>query len=110
MEVIFDEDRKIRYEFADLDELLHAYCVTIHKSQGSEFPVVVIPLSWAPPMLLNRNLIYTGITRAKELVVLVGQKKYLHWMIKNEKGMKRNSGLLCRFKKVAEFMEEDETE
>ena len=108
MEVVFDDDRIISYDFADMDELIHAFCVTIHKSQGSEFPVVVIPLSWAPPMLLNRNLIYTGITRAKELVVLVGQSKYLYAMIKNEKGMKRNSGLLYRFKKVAEFMEEDE--
>jgi exodeoxyribonuclease V alpha subunit len=108
MDVVFDEDRIISYDFADMDELIHAFCVTIHKSQGSEFPVVVIPLSWAPPMLLNRNIIYTAITRAKELVVLVGQSRYLYAMIKNEKGMKRNSGLLYRFKKVAEFMEEDE--
>ena len=108
MDVVFDEDRIISYDFADMDELIHAFCVTIHKSQGSEFPVVVIPLSWAPPMLLNRNIIYTAITRAKELVVLVGQSKYLYAMIKNEKGMKRNSGLLYRFKKVTDFMEEDE--
>lgn len=106
LEAVFDDDKRIRYDFADLDELMHAYCVTIHKSQGSEFPVVVIPLSWAPPMLLNRNLIYTGITRAKELVVLVGQKKYLQWMIRNEKSLRRNSGLLSRFKKIGELVED----
>lgn len=106
LEAVFDDERRIGYNFTDLDELMHAYCVTIHKSQGSEFPVVVIPLSWAPPMLLNRNLIYTGITRAKELVVLVGQKKYLHWMIRNEKSLKRNSGLLVRFKRATALLEE----
>ena len=70
-------DRTVKYDFGELDEVAPAYAVTIHKSQGSEFPAVVIPLATQHYMLLQRNLIYTGITRGKKLVVLVGQKKAL---------------------------------
>ncbi len=62
--VVFDDDKRVEYEGVYLDELALAYAITIHKSQGSEFPVVIIPVFWAPPMLLSRNLLYTAITRA----------------------------------------------
>ncbi|MCG4722885.1 ATP-dependent RecD-like DNA helicase, partial [Alistipes putredinis] len=78
------------------------FCTTIHKSQGSEFPAIVIPVTWAPPMLLNRNLLYTAVTRAKQLVVLVGDVKYLEFMIKNNRINDRHSNLskkLNRLKK-----------
>ena len=63
MRVIFDDDRLVTYDFTQLDELELAYAVSVHKSQGSEFPVVVIPLAWGPPMLMTRNLLYTAVTR-----------------------------------------------
>lgn len=79
-----DFDGKIvTYEREQLDELTLAYATTIHKSQGSEFPVIIMPVHFAPPMLLTRNLLYTGITRAKRLVVLVGEERYLQMMIRN---------------------------
>ncbi len=98
--VLYDEEKYVEYDFAALDEIELAYAVTIHKSQGSEFPVVVIPMSWGPPMLMNRNLLYTAVTRAKELAVLVGMEKYLYLMIKNKRVMDRNSGLGYRFKRI----------
>lgn len=100
LKVIFDEVKEVKYDFGQLDELKLAYATTVHKSQGSEFPVVIMPVSWGPPMLLTRNLLYTGITRAKELVVLVGEEKYLYMMIKNNRITKRYSGLDFRMKKM----------
>ena len=94
--VIFDNERKVVYENMYLDELDLAYAITIHKSQGSEFPVVVMPVFMGPPLLMNRNLLYTGITRAKKLVVLVGSQKAIHFMIENDKGFDRYSGLKWR--------------
>ena len=91
--VIFDNSKIVSYKYDELDELDHSFCTTIHKSQGSEFPVVVIPITWAPPMLLSRNLIYTAVTRAKKLVVLVGEVKYLEYMIKNNRTNERYSNL-----------------
>ena len=91
--VIFDNIKIASYKYDELDELDHSFCTTIHKSQGSEFPVVVIPITWAPQMLLSRNLIYTAVTRAKKLVVLVGDVKYLEYMIKNNKTNERYSNL-----------------
>ncbi len=91
--VIFDNSKIVSYKYDELDELDHSFCTTIHKSQGSEFPVVVIPITWAPPMLLSRNLIYTAVTRAKKLVVLVGDVKYLEYMIKNNRTNERYSNL-----------------
>lgn len=98
----FDDEKYVDYDFSGLDEVVLAYSITIHKSQGSEFPVIVMPLSWGPPMLLNRNLLYTAVTRAKELVVLVGMEKYLHLMIKNERNQKRNSGLGYRLRRIVD--------
>lgn len=93
--VLFDKTKIVAYEYSELDELDHSFCTTIHKSQGSEFPAIVIPVTWAPPMLLNRNLLYTAVTRAKKLVVLVGDVKYLEFMIKNNRTNDRHSNL-CR--------------
>lgn len=94
--VIFDNERKVVYEDMYLDELDLAYAITIHKSQGSEFPVVVMPVFMGPPLLMNRNLLYTGITRAKKLVVLVGNQKAIQFMINNNKSFDRYSGLRWR--------------
>lgn len=94
--VIFDNERRVIYENMYLDELDLAYAITIHKSQGSEFPVVIMPAFMGPPLLMNRNLLYTGITRAKKLVVLVGSQKAINFMIKNDKSFDRYSGLKWR--------------
>ena len=91
--VLYDDVKKVKYKYEDLDELTLSYASTIHKSQGSEFKVVVIPITYAPYILLTRNLIYTAITRAKELVVLVGEYRYLDIMIKNNRISKRYSNL-----------------
>jgi exodeoxyribonuclease V alpha subunit len=93
--VNFDE-REVVYDFGELDELSLAYAITIHKSQGSEFPVVVIPVATQHYLLLQRNLIYTGITRGKRLVVLIGQKKALSLAVGNNRTEQRFSGLLSR--------------
>ncbi len=101
--VIFDDYRQVTYNFSQIDELELAYCTTIHKSQGSEFPVVVMPIAWGPPMLLTRNLLYTAITRAKKLVVLVGMENYLKMMVENDEIVQRYSGLGYRLKKFYDF-------
>ncbi len=100
--VVFDDVRSVEYSSENLDELALAYAMTIHKSQGSEFPVVVIPLYRAAPMLLTRNLIYTAITRASKAVVLVGQSEYLVKMIENNKTVKRYSNLAEKLRKQNE--------
>lgn len=92
LSVVFD-NRRVTYAFKDLEELDLAYCMTVHKSQGSEFPVVVIPLYDAPYMLINRNLFYTAVTRAKSLVVLVGREEIMRRMVDNDREMLRYSGL-----------------
>jgi exodeoxyribonuclease V alpha subunit len=88
------DDRLVTYDYGELDEVSLAYAVTIHKSQGSEFPAVVIPVAMQHYMLLQRNLIYTGITRAKRLLVVIGQKKALGLAVRNDQARKRYSGLL----------------
>jgi exodeoxyribonuclease V alpha subunit len=90
--------REVVYEFGELDELALAYAITIHKSQGSEFPAVVIPLATQHYLLLQRNLVYTGVTRGKRLVVLVGQPKALGLAVRNNRTERRFSGLLARLK------------
>ncbi len=97
--VLFDKVKIASYKYDELDELDHSFCTTIHKSQGSEFPVVVIPIVWAPPMLLSRNLLYTAVTRAKKLVVLVGDVRYLEQMIKNNRINDRYSNLSYKLNK-----------
>ena len=87
---------EIVYDFGELDEVALAYAITIHKSQGSEFPVVVTPLAMQQYLLLQRNLVYTGITRGKKLVVLIGQRKALGMAVRNNRTERRFSGLLAR--------------
>jgi exodeoxyribonuclease V alpha subunit len=89
------DDRVVKYDFGELDEISLAYAITIYKSQGSEFPAVVIPLATQHYMLLQRNLIYTGITRGKKLVVVIGQKKALGIAVRNDRPQRRYSGLLA---------------
>ena len=91
--VIFDDSKYVEYSFSQLDELELAYVVTVHKSQGSEYPAVVIPLLDAPQVLLTRNLIYTAITRAKKCVVLIGSSETLRFCIGNKKEDERYSTL-----------------
>ena len=86
------------YDFGELDEVSLTYAVTIHKSQGSEFPAAVIPIAMQHFMLLLRNLVCTGITRAKRLLVVVGQKKSLGFAVRNDQSRKRYSGLLSSLK------------
>ena len=100
LSIIFDEEREVTYDFMYLDELDLAYAITIHKSQGSEFPVVIIPAYMGAPLLMNRNLLYTGITRAKEMVVVVGSPKALKYMVDNKRSMERYSSLDWRIKEV----------
>ncbi|AXU52036.1 TPA: ATP-dependent RecD-like DNA helicase [Clostridioides difficile] len=97
--ILFDQTKIVSYLYDELDEIDHSFCTTIHKSQGSEFPVVVLPIAWAPPMLLSRNLLYTAVTRAKKLVVLVGDVKYLEYMIKNNRVNQRYSNLEYKLNK-----------
>ena len=94
--VRFDE-RKIPYDFSDLDEIIHAYAISVHKSQGSEFPAIVIPVMMQHYMLLQRNLLYTGITRGKSLAIIVGSKKALAIAVQNNKTQKRYTLLINRF-------------
>ncbi len=93
VEVLYDENRYVKYEFTDLDEIELAYAITIHKSQGSEYPAVVIPILDVPRLLSNRNLLYTAITRAKKCVVIVGSEKALNYMIQNKNEVRRQTGL-----------------
>lgn len=93
MTISFDEGRMVEYPYKQLEELELAYAVTIHKSQGSEYPAVVIPLLSGPRMLMNRNLLYTAVTRAKKCVTIVGNDETFGQMIENNMEQKRYSGL-----------------
>lgn len=101
--VVYDEVKHVTYAFNQLDELELAYAITVHKSQGSEFPVVVMPISWFPPMLATRNLLYTAVTRGKKAVVLVGSEGKLHGMVDNNRITERFSGLGGRLRKYLEL-------
>lgn len=97
MEITFD-DRVVIYDFTLLDELEHAYAITVHKSQGSEYPVVIIPMCSAAPMLLTRNLLYTAVTRAQRMVVLVGKESIMNQMVDNNRQSMRYTGLSERLR------------
>lgn len=94
--VIFDDERKVVYDYIYLEELELAYAITIHKSQGSEFKVIITPAFRGAPLLMNKNLLYTAITRAKELVVVVGTPRDLKYMVSNRRSMERYSSLKNR--------------
>lgn len=89
----FDDDKVCWYEFNDLEQIDHSYCITIHKAQGSEFDVVIMIVPQAAPMLLTRNLLYTGLTRAKKLLIVIGNDRVVDFMINNVDSKKRNTGL-----------------
>ena len=96
--VKFDDEKICWYEFNELEQIEHSYCITIHKAQGSEFDVVIMVIPQAAPMLLTRNLLYTGITRAKKLLIVIGNEKIVDFMIKNVDSKKRNTGLEYKLK------------
>jgi exodeoxyribonuclease V alpha subunit len=91
--VEFDDGRRARYSYENMDELEHAYAVTIHKSQGSEYPVVILPILPGPRMLMSRNLLYTGITRAKECVIIIGSSETVGSMISQDMIQRRYTSL-----------------
>ena len=93
MKIEFDDEKIAWYSFTSLEELELAYSITVHKSQGSEFNVVVLVIPPAAPMLLTRNILYTAITRAKKLLVVIGANRLIEYMIKNADSRKRNTGL-----------------
>ena len=103
--VTFDDRRVVEYPYAMLDELEHAFAVTVHKSQGSEYPAVIIPLYSGPPRLLSRNLIYTAVTRAKNMVVLVGNLGLINQMIDNAAELARYTGFRRRLDEVFETLD-----
>lgn len=96
--VKFDDDKYVWYEFNDLEQIEHSYCITIHKAQGSEFDVVIMIVPQAAPMLLTRNLLYTGLTRAKKLLIVIGNERVIDYMINNVDSKKRNTGLEFKMK------------
>lgn len=100
MTVRFDEERYVTYTFKETDELEHAYAVTVHKSQGSEYPAVVLPLLDGPRMLMNRNILYTAVTRARKCICIVGSEQTFYNMISNENEQKRFSSLDIRIKEA----------
>ena len=97
--VKFDDEKVCWYQFNELEQIEHSYCITIHKAQGSEFDVVIMIVPQAAPMLLTRNLLYTGITRAKKLLIVIGNDRVVDYMIKNVDSKKRNTGLEFKLKK-----------
>jgi exodeoxyribonuclease V alpha subunit len=92
------DDREVTYEFTELDELVHAYAVSVHKSQGSEYRAVVIPVLTSHYMMLQRNLLYTAVTRARELVVLVGSRRAIGIAVRNNKITERHTALDVRLR------------
>ncbi len=88
--------RAVTYDWANLDELTHAWAISVHKSQGSEFRAVVMPVHTTHYIMLQRNLLYTGVTRAKELVVLVGAKRAIGIAVRNDQAPKRHTALAER--------------
>ena len=99
--VEFEDGRFADYSFKQLEELELAYAITIHKSQGSEYPAVILPLLSGPKMLMNRNLLYTGVTRARKCVTVVGSEETFGEMIRNEKQQKRYSSLWARIQELS---------
>jgi exodeoxyribonuclease V alpha subunit len=98
--VLTDEDEQIDYDFAELDELAHAYAITVHRSQGSEYPAVVIPLTTSSWMMLQRNLLYTGVTRAKQLIVLIGSRRALAQAVRTPGAGRRHTALTHRLQPI----------
>ena len=100
IQVLFDDGKVTWYAYSELDQLEHAYAITIHKAQGSEFDVVILTVPQSSNMLLTRNLLYTGITRAKKLLIVIGNKNLIEFMINNCDTNKRNTGLRIKFESI----------
>ncbi|MBR6771178.1 MAG: ATP-binding domain-containing protein, partial [Lachnospiraceae bacterium] len=98
--VEYDEHRRVSYAFAQVEEIELAYAVTIHKSRGSEYPAVILPLLAGPKMLFNRNLLYTGVTRAKSCVTILGSRQTVENMIANGYQNKRYTSLADRIREM----------
>jgi exodeoxyribonuclease V alpha subunit len=92
------DDRDVLYDFSELDELVHAYAVSVHKSQGSEYQAVVVPVLTQHYVMLQRNLLYTAVTRAKDLVVLVGTRRAIAIAVRNDQTVKRHTALDARLR------------
>ena len=99
--MLTDEDEQVDYDFGELDELAHAYAITIHRSQGSEYPAVVIPLttSWT---MLQRNLLYTGITRAKRPIILAGSRRALAQAVRTRGAVRCHTALTYRLRRAGQ--------
>lgn len=93
LKVEFDDGKIVKYKKEDIKDLDLSYAITVHKSQGSEFKCVIIPMMQVAPMLLTRNLLYTGVTRAKKLVILLGDKRFIKRMVDNNRSNDRNTNL-----------------
>lgn len=93
IQVLYDDNKNVWYPYQDIDQIEHAYAITVHKSQGSEFDVVILPITASAPMLLTRNLLYTAITRAKKLLIVISSSNIINRMIENYDSKKRNTGL-----------------
>ena len=103
MTILFDDGRKVDYPFSALEELELAYAITIHKAQGSEYPVIIMPVLTGNQLLLNRNLFYTGVTRARECVILLGSSRIFHEMIQNNRVQKRYTSLGERLMELSDM-------
>lgn len=99
MQIQFDDEKIAWYAFNELEQIEHAYAITVHKGQGSEFDVVIMVVGPSAPMLLTRNLLYTGMTRAKKLLIMIGNKNVIDFMIQNADNKKRNTGLSFKLRK-----------
>jgi exodeoxyribonuclease V alpha subunit len=109
LRVCMDEEEEIAYDFDELDELSHAYAISIHRSQGSEYPCVVVPLATSSWLMLQRNLLYTAVTRAKRIVVLVGSKRALAKAVRTEGAGRRYTALAERLQRQATYGRQAET-
>ena len=105
IEIEFDDGKVALYAFSDLEQIEHSYSITIHKAQGSEFDVVILVIPRTSPMLLTRNLLYTAITRAKKLLIIIGDKNIINFMINNVDSKKRNTGLKYKIQSLFESKE-----
>lgn len=98
IKILFDDEKEAWYAFSDMDQIEHAYAITVHKAQGSEFDVVIMVVTQSSAMLLTRNLLYTGLTRAKKLLILIGNDNVVKFMIQNADTKIRNTGLEYKLK------------
>ena len=105
VEILFDDNKIVHYDFTQMDEIDLSYAVTIHKSQGSEYKAVIMPLLNGPDMLMSRNLLYTGLTRANELAVIAGAENTIYKMVDNNREVSRYTSLQNKLKEFAEFVE-----